>query len=706
MSTMDQIPEAPLYAGRFVHRRGARGTIDVLAAKTQSGWEVVVNPRNLFPRAGQVEVHGVPVVTLRPGDWIAFQVLPRTKPRTPATVGEHRLLPRYVDMNDLGSIEAARTRLSTDGWVGGHRPGHWAVRVTVDRILVLDLKRDGTDKLRVAGSNLQNVPSYAFDATCIMSEPGIGEQASLYDLGNAEPLATFDWSPDADYVAHIIRSLAGYNDPRLDEIIIWLELHRDESTGMLSATGADAEKGFEALRSGELAKRLSTDKILMNAYLSAVRDDPTIAKLVINAAAQSVSLDQARLAAELRLQLEAAHQEEERRQDEQLVKREHELTEALLVRVEAKNQTLERDLKHREEAAVRAIEERVSVRENSLLSDLDMLEARREALLADQRSLETKISHLEQEIAGLDSDRRLANEALAKLSVASDALAGRSEAPARVLIRLPAARGSALPVNRLPEAIARTALLTSAGKILMERFCAFILAGELPILEGDQVDDFALVAEALLAAGRLIPFDADATILTPEDVWSRPGSGMASPVSQAFACSQGGGGNFLISLRGLERSAARAWYPALAALNRRGLLPRRLMIFATVLDESSAELKALPTDVCRLKISGAIATGAHLIAPTLLGSDASAIAYQLDPGERETNLSSTLPILSRLESPIDVARSLRVARVAHEALRIRPGDEATALNVAREFCAAIATDQPSNQAPRQERRHA
>ena len=73
----------------------------------------------------------------------------------------------------------------------------------------------------------------------------------------------------------------------------------------------------------------------------------------------------------------------------------------------------------------------------------------------------------------------------------------------------------------------------------MERFAAFLLAGELPVLEGDQADDFALVAEALMAAGRLVPFDVDATILTPEDLWSRPGSGIVSPVAQACASARG-----------------------------------------------------------------------------------------------------------------------------------------------------------------------
>ena len=56
-----------------------------------------------------------------------------------------------------------------------------------------------------------------------------------------------------------------------------------------------------------------------------------------------------------------------------------------------------------------------------------------------------------------------------------------------------------------------------------------------------------------------------------------------------------GDGTFLVQLRGIERSAARAWYPALAALARRGLLPRRLLLFATVIDPVSKEAQRCRT---------------------------------------------------------------------------------------------------------------
>ncbi|MEG8038746.1 hypothetical protein QP166_05060 [Sphingomonas sp. LR60] len=127
----------------------------------------------------------------------------------------------------------------------------------------------------------------------------------------------------------------------------------------------------------------------------------------------------------------------------------------------------------------------------------------------------------------------------------------------------------------------------------MADFAALALAGEVPVLHGPQAEDFALVAEALLAAGRLVPFDADETVIAPDDIWSRPGSGLASQVSQAAALASEGHVH-LVQLRGIERSAARSWHPALAALARRGLIPRRLLLFATLLDQDASEAASLP----------------------------------------------------------------------------------------------------------------
>jgi len=697
------------YAGRFARRRGSHGAVDVLASESAQGWEAIANPRKLFPKSGQVEMLGLAASTLRPGDWLAFRVVANARPGAPSQISTHRLLPRYVDMGELGSIEATRGLFMGDGWPGGHQPGHWAVRFSADRLLVLDLAREGDNKLRSARAGLQSVPSYDFDAAQIMSEPASVEPVFLYDLGESAPLSVHDWSADADYIAHIVRSLAGESDPRLGELIAWLELHRDERTGRVSATGADVEKGFEALRSGELAARLSADRILMGAYLSAVRDDPAVARAVADAAAQAATGDREAVIAALRSELAADHEREQARQDEALRERERSLQEALVEHIKSRGEALERELQDRIAAATSEAEACAAARNEALLAETATLRIDRDALLAEREKLQGEIARLGTRIAGLTDEQRVAEEELARLSSAAASLTRRAETPARTLAVLATdeeARGSSLAVDGLAAEISRNPLLTRSGKSLMERFAALLLAGELPVLEGGQVDDFTLVAEALIAAGRLVPFDADSTILTPEDIWSRPGSGIDSPVAQASTSAQDGEGTFLVALRGIDRSAARAWYPALATLTRRGLLPRRLMLFATVIDENSEEARALPGDAYRLKIQGAVEPNAYLVAPALLGSGRSAIAFELDPGDRPGDLSTVLPILSELGTEVDVGLSLRIARLAFETMRMRPSDSAAALNAAREFCAATSRKQQTANVSEGERKNA
>ena len=191
-----------------------------------------------------------------------------------------------------------------------------------------------------------------------MPEPGFSEPVHLYDLGEAEPVAIY---PGAGCPLTPItlpmssgRSQAE-SDSRLEELITWLESSRDKSTERVSATGADPEKAFEAIRSGELANRLSTDKAVMAAYLSAVRDDPAIASFVAEAAVQGAMQDResaaaavrSELLAQIKSDLDADYQREKRRQDAELKERERALQKSLEQRVTERGVSLERELENR-----------------------------------------------------------------------------------------------------------------------------------------------------------------------------------------------------------------------------------------------------------------------------------------------------------------------------------------------------------------------
>lgn len=670
------------YAGRFARRRGTFGAVDVLAISKPDGWEPIVNARKLFPKTGNVEVPPLVASTLRPGDWLAFQIASNTRPNAPTSrVSVHRMMPKFASMEALESIEAARALFTREGWESSSSPGHWAIRCTHDRIVFLDLERGKDGRLRTVASTMVHVACYGFDPSRVVPEPVGDDQSILYDPGDALPLATYDWSPGADYIAHVVRALAGADDPRLPELITWLELHCDE-TGRISATGADHEKAFEALRSGELAARLSADRELMTAYLAAVRDDPAIAAAVAKAAVEAEAGDREAVRATLRSELAAELADERSKQKEALRARASELEEAMHRRVEERRIALEKELNEHLAAIGRDAATEAQRRREANAAEVRSAAAERDELL-------NQIERIRGEITALTDRRNLAEEELAQITSHIKAMRPREAEPSRTLVHLTGLQEkmvAEIDVRELGTKIADLPLLSAAGKASMMRFVAYLLAGEIPVLQGSGVEDFALVAEALIASGRLVPFDADRTTLTPEDVWSRPGSGMGSPVAQAAGPAALGEATFLVQLRGIDRSAARVWYPALAALSRRGLLPRRLFMFATVMDATSEEATALPADACRMTIEDAVADGAWLAAPGILGAGPAAISCHLDPGARPADLSPALSVLTELGVKVDVATSLRLSRVVVEAMRLQPDDTSAALTAAREFC--------------------
>jgi hypothetical protein len=81
------------------------------------GWNPIENRKKLFPKYGQVEISGVAVSTLRPNDWLAFQIVRNARLRTISfKITAHNLIPRYFDMAAPGSLEAARSLFSIEGW--------------------------------------------------------------------------------------------------------------------------------------------------------------------------------------------------------------------------------------------------------------------------------------------------------------------------------------------------------------------------------------------------------------------------------------------------------------------------------------------------------------------------------------------------------------------------------------------------------------
>lgn len=689
----------PWYAGRLLKRRAMRTPVEVVAVRGRAGWDAVDNPKRLFPKMGQVEFLGAVALEGTAGDWLAFQVVDDGRPGAGQTrIGAHHYLPRYADMRSAGTIDTARFRFAREGWDGASDPGHWAIRIADDRYLALQLERTKDGHLRCTERSLGKILCLSFDVARLLVEPGASAEQLLYEPDGGAPLAEYDWSPGADYVAHVVRALAGANDPRLPELITWLELHRDDVTGRVSAIGTDHERAFEALRSGELAARLAADREVMQSYLDAVRTDPLVAELV--AAAVARETEQGRAAVRTALEAELA--------DEFAAKRA-----AFLVDLEAERSAAETALAARlaaqeKEAAAELsarLAEQAHAQASVLAAEKEAAtraadDARGELVALSEAQEEAKhaLAALREQTADQEERARAASDRAAAIVKEHRAGDGHAARALRPLATIPERKSpERVDPAELGRRIAACVLLTDHGKETMTAFTAYMLAGEVPILEGADVDAFILVAESLIAAEGLIPFDTDSTIIAPDDIWSRPGSHLPTQVAQAAAIA-GDDQTFLVQLRGIERSAARVWHPALSALARRGLVPRPLLLFATLQDPASEEAGALPNDSCRLVVEEAVISEAFLVAPSLLSRAPSATALRLDPGEAPADLSGATRAIAELgDLALDLPTVMRVARVIAEASVLTPDNTSAVEALARRFCSDIGCTKPASQ---------
>ena len=691
--------ERAWFSGRVARRGSGRAAVEVLARSGEDGWKAVAAPRKLFPRAGQVELQGAPAMEACAGEWLAFQVADDGRPGgRQARITAHRFLPRYADLRGLGTAEAGRFLFTRQGWDGSAEPGHWAVRFSDDRLLSLQLERARDGRLRCPERSVGRVACLAFEDDRVSPEPVDATGTPLYDARDDAPLALHDWSPGADYVAHVVRALAGADDPRLPELIAWLDLHREAETGRVSAIGTEHELAFEALRSGELARRLSADREVMAAYLDAARSDPAVAVALERALTDQAERTRTEARANAERALAAEFERLGAEQAARVAAREEDLLQ------EARGRVAERERKLAAEAEAHVEERAAAARDEAAWrlaeanSGAEAAAAGRAAMEAERASVAERVGELREEVRLLEAAAEGATERVATVEREAAEAARRGitaqRPPARV--QRPE-QDEVATVNRveLGRRIAACALLTPAGKALMSDFAAFTLAGEVPILEGAGAEDFALVAETLLAAGRLVPFDADETVLAPDDVWSRPGTGLASQVSQAAALAAEGA-THLVMLRNVNRTAARTWHRSLVDLARAGMTPRPLLLFAIAgsePDEADGDGSPPASDgACRLRVSDAIAAGAALLAPRLLGAAAGKGACCLDPGARPTDLSGATAALVAIAGEgveLGLATAARIARAAAEAAALAPDDQGATARAADRFRRSI-----------------
>lgn len=668
------------YVGRFVRRQGNFGTI-LVVGRGGSVVELINNAKRQFPKNGTVETQGVAHAGLAPGDWTEFHLVRNLRPGGPGfKVTRLRRLPRYAVLPEMTPAEY-RALLTKTGWHGDRRGGLWALRISDDRVIMVDLEPGADGGLRIPRKAKQEVHWCAHSDGLVAEMPADRGSEQVF-LGDASaPLGAFDWSDECDHIAQVIRSLAGLSDPFVDELIAWLELHHDEGSGRVFAAALNHDAAAAALRSGELAKRLRADRELMKAYLDAALQDVQVRDAITAWAREGHSQEAERLREELKQEVE---REREAGLAQVAVQVQAKLREEFAnVEEEAKQQA---ETRRAEIAAeLRGAEEAHAELLRALAADFDL---RREKAEEDRADLANRLKAAEENTekarSRLDQiilDEAEAQKRLTAVSTQIDrmlAVAGRIDLQERHPVSaVPSSRtGVGFTFQARPQVaaekkgklIANHILLTDHGKNLMRQLTTLMLAGELPLLTGSDAQTLIKVAEALLCPGRAVSIEADPTIISVDDLWSRPGSGAQTALATAAMAAEDGG-TTLVSIRNIERSGARIWYPALADAFRVGALPRGLLVVCVTADPGHEEVAALPPCAQVIAVERALTDSAYLAGPALLSPPALELEA-LAPGDVPKDLSLANTLIATLGFKPTLDLSLRLARIYMEAVAL------------------------------------
>lgn len=673
-----------LYFGRFLRKQGQYGTVAVVGTVVGKNIEYITDSKRRFAKDGTVETQGLTQhVGLLPGDWVEFDVTRNTRAGAPEYKVVHlKRIPRYAVLPE-GSDTSYRALLLGEGWRGDRRPGLWALRLPDDRVAVVELELGKDGALRLPGNAARSVGYYQFSAEAVVRLDIASATEEVYLSNDALPLGYFDWSDEADHVIRVIRSLSDANDPQISDIIAWLELHREMATGQISATGVDHGTALNALRSGEIAKRLSADRELMKVYLEAAIADDAVAAAVAEYAREGHAQLEKQLLIDLQEEIASRRAMLFAKQEEDLA--EQRLLATASLDEEIGNLRAER-LSEMEEA-IKEVERLHAERMSKIERDYQ----RHQVELDEQRKAsEEELEQIYGAIADATSALAIARESLETertrertLAAEVDRLLSVSERLSTLPVSAPQTTVSevpflflereAFPIHDLPRRIDGLAILSQKGRDLLRRLIVLMLSGEVPILFGTDALDFVRVAGSVVSPGRLGLMRADPTLMSIEDLWARPGS--AAPTMMAAASSASPNGSVLLAVTNLEFSGARFWVPPLADFLRSQARPRGLLVCAITSDIEHDEVKALPRDLAVLEIEGVFETGSSFGALTLPGiTDAQ--QFVLDPGPTPVNIDAAARCLVALSFEPGISLAIRIARIVAEAVTMLGNDEA------------------------------
>ncbi len=672
------MPKGKDLVGRGTRGQNAIGTIIPVAERQKDGsWKPLTDARTLFPPEGVVELRGVLAISMKDGDWFLFSAAANDRHRGPSKMKalSARRVARFLDLPE-GETSEGRRRALVEIGLENAAGGEWAVRVSATELVRVNLSHRSDGRWRADGKELARIPVRAFDADAVLPLDVESERCCLYDIDSSVQTGRLlNWSSDAEYLRAVSSALATGGRQEAAAALDALAARADETGGVAVAGGVDVLVLEEVVRSGAIAQRLKADTAALGGYLAALAAQPEMKEALRKLADEKASAKLPRLEAEALSRIRAEWDADVAGRLEQVRATIAELETSELSGLEQKRSEMLADIAAGAEAAraqaLRAAEEAVQETKARLRAEIDAYQSRAGAAADD--------------LAGLEARRSDASKSLADLGAAEAVLASRVEALASEERRLTrrtrwavghpvfdARDATRMQLRDVEQAAHDAGVLSPGGVEAVTRLAVLAAAREVPVLVGPAAADLTDMAAALLAGGRVASLHADPTLLTFDDLWSRPGGGGPTAFGAAAAWVADTGRPLMAHVLGADRSAARFWFHALAEAKRRGLLPGELMIVVSLDDIKSEEAEAMPKDRVVIVADGMLDAQAVPLLPRL------ATSMLADPREldltppAEVHAADAL-LIAKHGAP-SVAAALRLSRI-HAAARAALGDE-------------------------------
>jgi hypothetical protein len=709
-------PEYRLYyVGTCVRFRDGTAFFDVLGQLDKNVVrELPHSSHKLFPPNGEIEFRGVAVLTLKPGDCMAFQIEPYGPPGQSKfrATDARRLIP-FEDLSKLGSSDKVRRLLVEDGRVNDIA-GDRVIRIDTLEMIQVRIEQSVDGRWRpVRNEEASRLPVWLYDRNYILALSDGTKPIELIDPQQSfHQIGTTNWSSDADIVRRIVKALYRVdepdNQPRRKFADALIRYADQLERGRAGEGAVDPTAAREVVRIRKLASLLQDEQDVLQSYFDILKSDPEVQALIdsrISAAVQeAVAAEKAAIAEKIAVEVDREFASLRARRLSELEKSIEELTSEMMSdfdrRSAARAAEIETNANELQKRRLDALEEAVGAKRTELEFAVSELERRKTALESESSALETTQRDLSEAIAKLKTEEDRAIDAVQRLTSVATALGRGGEPETRIYSSIPAQAESArLPAEKmklqdLDAAVAQCQLLTDLGKKLLVRFATLMVAGEVPVLQGAECDDFLEIAQTFISGGRCARLEADPTIISLDDLWIRPGTHAATPLRAAAV--EASGENPTTQLCVISRadvSGAQFWYPALADRVLRGELPRSMLVCVTIADKTSEEVKAFAKTCIVLDVEDVIASKAAAVAPAVLHGQNSK-RFELDVGGRPTEIAAAIPMLASLTWPLGIREAERVARIYVSALLALNAQEAE--DFAREIAAKISSPVPSN----------